>query len=284
MTGTGLKAMTALTTDLNGPGINLSGFLGSLKIGHISGGADIRMGAPPTTIKRPAARITAGIISNGTDITVAGAPLAALLATSIGDGTITAPSVGTITAKGKAKTRLAAAIPGDFNADVVVSGAGVLPTKNALTKLRAAGSVTGSTVTVTGNVGAISVGGRADGVVIDVTGNVKSATFGQFWNSRLDAGYTGPNNGSGTFDLESTVGTFKVTSKTNGFARSDVVAASFGNVALASVDPTVTGTKFGFAYHMSLRALSVRAPAFRFDPAGAVVQGMSSSDFEVRKA
>jgi hypothetical protein len=28
----------------------------------------------------------------------------------------------------------------------------------------------------------------------------------------------------------------------------------------------------------------VRTPAFRFDPAGAVVQEMGSSDFEVRKA
>ena len=49
---------------------------------------------------------------------------------SVGDGTITAPSVGVINARGKAKTRLAAAIPGDFNAIVVVSGVGVDPTKN----------------------------------------------------------------------------------------------------------------------------------------------------------
>ncbi|HKB01463.1 MAG TPA: FG-GAP-like repeat-containing protein, partial [Gemmataceae bacterium] len=40
VTGTGLLALRAPTTDLNGPGINLTGFLRNLVIGNVSGGAD----------------------------------------------------------------------------------------------------------------------------------------------------------------------------------------------------------------------------------------------------
>ena len=80
-------------------------------------------GAPPKAGQT--VKIAAGVIGDGTDITVTGAPLGSLTATSVGDGTVTAPSVGTINARGKAKTRLTAAIPGDFNANVVASGVGV---------------------------------------------------------------------------------------------------------------------------------------------------------------
>src|SRR5262249_54664672 len=103
VTGTGLKFLSAPTTDLNGPGINLTGFLSTLRIGNISGGADIKMGAAPSTILPPAGPISAGVIADGADITVP-VRLASLTAISVGDGTITAPSPRAIRARGQPAT------------------------------------------------------------------------------------------------------------------------------------------------------------------------------------
>ncbi|HJZ91603.1 MAG TPA: FG-GAP-like repeat-containing protein [Gemmataceae bacterium] len=296
VTGTGLKFLSAPTTDLNGPGINLTGFLSTLRIGNISGGADIKMGAAPSTILRPAVRISAGVIADGTDITVP-VRLASLTAISVGDGTITAPSAGAIVARGKPATRTAPAIVGNFNSDVLISGPAPSPLMPALARLRAAGSIAGATINVAGNLGTISVGSRGVGDLtgttvtvgtltapanlnavrvagkvnqstFDVTGNVLSVSVGSFWNSRLDAGYTGPDDGSGKYDLPSFVGTFRVTSLVNGFQSSNVIATTINSVTLASVNPDNGGTKFGVTAAHALKALAVTSPLqrFRFNP------------------
>jgi hypothetical protein len=194
VSGSGLKSLTATKIDLIGPGLHLAGYLGSLKIGDVGGGADIVVGGtPPATLRNPSVKITAGVIGAGSDVTVAAAPLGSLTAISVGDGTVTAPSVGTITARKKAKTKAAAAVPGDFNADVSVSRAGVEAAKPALKKLKAAGGVTDAVITVAGNLGNVSVAGRVSGTMVDVTGDVGAVSVGSFWNSRLDAGHTGTN-------------------------------------------------------------------------------------------
>jgi hypothetical protein len=108
-------------------------------------------------------------------------------------------------------------------------------------------------------------------------------SVGSFVNSRLFAGYTGADDGSGAFNLPSTVGSFTAKGPTSAFDNSFVIASSFKNVMLASVDPDNAGTKFGFVYHTSLRALSVRSTKFKFDPIGPPIQDMPSSDFEVKK-
>lgn len=306
LTGTGLKVLNASTTDLIGPGVHLDGFVSTLKIGNILGGADISMGAPPAAVRRPAVRIAAGVIGDGTDITVP-VRLASLTALAVGDGSVTAPSVGAIVARGKAATRTTPAVVGNFNADVTVSGAGVDPLKPALGRLRAAGGIgaqaitvggnlgtisvgghgagdlTGTTVTVGGTLGALRVAGKVDNVTVDVTGNVKAVAVGSFWNSRLDAGYTGPDDGSGTFDLPSAIGTFTVASKTNGFASSNVIATTINSVILASVNPDNGGTPFGFTADKALRALVVTSPTqkFKFHPNAASPQTLPVlGDFE----
>jgi Calx-beta domain/Bacterial Ig-like domain/FG-GAP-like repeat len=301
VTGSGLLVMNAATTDLNGPGINLNGFLQTLRIGNISGGADINiMGPPPPSILPRVVRITAGVITDGTDITVP-AKLALLNAISVGDGSITAPSIGQLIARGKAKTLLAPAVPGNFNSDVEVTGVGVDPLKLALTRLRAAGNIAGSFIDVHGNLGAISVGnfishvgdvtganikvagnvnairvaGKVDQTTVDVTANVMAVTVGSFWNSRLDAGYTGPDDGSGTYDLPALISSFVVTSKTNGFQSSNVIASTINNVVLASVNGNNGGVKFGFTADQALRALRVTSPAtpWVFNPLAPSPQG-----------
>jgi parallel beta-helix repeat protein len=275
VSGTGLKSLTAAKTDLIGTGLHLTGYLGSLKIGNVGGGADIVVGgAPPATLRNPSVKVTAGVIGDGSDVTVTAAPLGSLTAISVGNGTITAPSVGTISAKGKAKTKTTAAVPGDFNADVSVSG--------ALKKLKVVGGITDAVITVAGNLGSVSVTGRVSGTTIEVVGNVGSVSVGSFWNSRLDAGYTGANNGGGTFDAASAVGPFRVTAKTAGFQNSYVIATTIKPVTLASITETNGGTTFGFIAGETLTGLTVTAPTqkFKFDPTQPSPQGLPGWDFQ----
>ena len=56
--------------------------------------------------------------------------------------------------------------------------------------------------------------------IIDVTGAITAVTVGSFMNSRLFDGYSGPDDGSGTFTAGGDIGTFKVTGKTNAFSHS----------------------------------------------------------------
>jgi hypothetical protein len=286
-TGTaGLKTLSLGKVNLvgdgiAGDGITFNGYVGSVVVGDVLNGADILLNGTATTprgVPLPA-RITAGQIEGSTatgltDITVA-APLASLRAIRIGQGTITAPSVGAIAVTGKAKTRTAAAIPGDLQSDITVAGTGLASTKvPALRSLRVAGAVQGSTITVGGGAG--------------TDGNVGTVSVGAFVASVLFAGYAGPADGSGTFNLPATVGTFVVRPPTkaapnNEFAGSHVIAANFNTVSVGAVDPDDGGTKFGFTYHTALRALTVKEPAFRFDPAGPAVQDLIPGDFEVKK-
>ena len=139
-----------------------------------------------------------------------------MTATSIGVGTITAPSVGSINVMGKATTKSAAAIAGDFKSNLTIAGTGLKAKVLALKSLRVAGSVTGSTIMVGG--------------VTGTNGDVGGVSVGSFVDSELFAGYSGPTDGSGTFNLPSTIGTFKVTGRQAAFARSFVIASNFTNV------------------------------------------------------
>jgi Calx-beta domain len=260
--GTGVKTISAPKGDLVGTGINLTTFLGSLSIGAISNSADITVaGIAPTATS--ATRITAGVISDGTNINILDAPLGSLTATSIGIGSIAAPSVGTILVKGKRQTSTAFAIPGDFKSNLTVAGTGVPAGKPALKSLKVAGAVTGSTIRV-----------GITGTVADV-GRV---SVGSFVNSHLFAGYSGPDNGSGSFNLPSTVSSFIVAGKKDAFDNSYVLATNFLSVQLASVKTDNGKTKFGFLADNAIRKLTIKNPAFKYVTGGSITQG--ELDFE----
>src|SRR5207253_1330751 len=107
---------------------------------------------------------------------------------------------------------------GDFQSNLTIAGTG-LPAKTvALKSLKVAGTVSGSTIAVGGLAGTIA--------------DVGSMSVGSFVNSRLFAGYSGPDDGTGAFNLPSTVGSFMVTGKTNAFSESFLIAANFKNVVL----------------------------------------------------
>src|SRR5262249_32450647 len=126
----------------------------------------------------------------------------------------------------------------------------------------------GSTIKVGGNLNALRVAGKVDQTTVDVMANVVAVAVGSFWNSRLDAGYTGAGGGSGIYDLPAPIGSFRVSGKGNGFQSSNVIASTINSVVLASVNGDNGGVKFGFTADQALRALRVTNPAtpWAFNP------------------
>src|SRR5262249_54957538 len=134
----------------------------------------------------------AGVIDLTGPALVAGRPVLGTL--SVGGSVlpgadITAPSVGAIRVKH------------DFGSNVAISGTGVLTGKPAL--------------------GTLAVGGTVRGSLISVGGNITSVSADGFVDSRLFAGYDGTN-----FNIPATVGTVRVTGKTDAFANSDLFATN----------------------------------------------------------
>jgi hypothetical protein len=302
ITGTGLKTLTATKADLNGTGINLNGYLGSLTIGNVSNGADISVTTATPPLPTSATKITAGVIGDETDITVVGVPISSLKAISIGDGTITAPSIVSLSVTGKAKAGVVPAIPGDFKSDITLTGTGLATGKFALNAVTVAGSVFPGVVIDAPSVGTITVKksmtadldisgvnvlpgqlalkslivtGAVTNTTVDVMGNVGSVTAGTFVNSNLYVGY---DDALGSFPSAYAVNTFKVTSTTAGFAGSFAYATTFKSVILASLNTDNGGTKFGFRADGAINSLSIANLKFTVNPSGPVVAG----DFEAK--
>jgi hypothetical protein len=260
--GTGFKSFTARSADLTGAGFNLTSFAGTIRVGNVSNGADFLLpGLPPAP--KSAVSITAGVIGDGTDITVA-APIKSFTAIAVGHGgTITAPSVGSITVKGRRASKTLSTIAGNFGSNVTISGVGVDPVKGkALKTFKVAGTVSDATVSVGGNVGAVTVG--------------------SFLTSELFAGYTGPDDGTGQFTGAFAVGPFVTRATAHGFADSYVIATNIKNVTLASADTADGGVPFGFDFHGTFGGLTVRSPKLSYDKAAGGSQ-ILEADFEVKK-
>ena len=102
-----------------------------------------------------------------------------------------------------------------------------------------------------------------------------------FRDSRLFAGYTGADDGTGTFNFPATVTAFKSVGKTDGFQDSRVIATNFNSVTVANLDSTNSAGHFGFYADRSLGAINVVGPTkFKYNAALSTPQGLD--DFEVR--
>jgi hypothetical protein len=250
VTGPGLNALLAGRADLVGAGfgvapsgIDLGGYLGTLRIGDVRNGADILAGAWPG--RRTG--IVARAIGDGTAISIAG-PLRGLTAKSFGAGSVTAPSIGAITVRG------------DFAADVTVSGAGVAARRASL--------------------GTLSVRGMVLGSDIDVGGTVGSVTARGFVDSHLFAGYAGPDDGGGEFSVTpATIRSFRVTGPADAYANSTVIASVLKTAVLKSVRGA-NAHPFGFIANDSITRLRVLSNDFVYDRFWPLPQGFD--DFEVR--
>jgi FG-GAP-like repeat/Calx-beta domain/Bacterial Ig-like domain len=155
----------------------------------------------------------------------------------------------------KQKTRINALAIGD--GAVIDIGAGVSGliatsfgastfTAPSLSAMRIIGAVTGGDFTIAGNVGNVVVGA--------------------FRDSLLSAGYTGADDGTGTFNSASTVNLFRSTSKTDGFENSRVIATNIRSALIRSLDSNNSGNQFGFYADGSIGKVRVVGPtAFQYD-------------------
>ncbi len=131
------------------------------------------------------------------------------------------------------------------------------------------------------SVGLFRVKGAVTGADIEVDGNVGTVVVGAFRDSRLFAGYTGPDiPDPAGFNFAATVTTFRCTGKIDGFANSRVIASNFKTVTIANLNPDNPASKFGFYANESLGAITVKGPTkFKYNAALPRPQGIG--DFEV---
>jgi hypothetical protein len=301
VTGSGLRNIVARKANLNLEGINLDGYLGAVKIGNIVNGADIITQATSNPLQRT--RINALTIGDGTKIDV-GSAISGLAAVRIGDGEIVAPGIGTMIVRGQPRF----GVPGDMASDITLSGAGLPVGRPALGTLVVAGSIPDEVdviapsarrivvrkelagdVTIDGTgvdptrnaLGTLRVVGAARSSDISVNGNVGRVVVGAFRDSRLFAGYTGADDGQGTFNFPATVNVFRSNGKIDGFQDSRVIADNFKSVTITNLDSTNLGEMFGFYAHTNLGSITVLGPTrFVYDPTFSGPQKVG--DFEVK--
>jgi hypothetical protein len=288
--------ISARKANLNLEGINLNGYLGALTIGNIQNGADITTLATSNPLQKT--RINALSIGDGTNIIV-GAAISNLTAVRIGVGKIDAPSIGRMVVRGQSRP---VQIVGDMASDITVSGAGLALGQLSLGTLIVNGSIPvgadiiapsigrivvkrdlASDITISGaNVDpakpalvALRVVGNVIGSDIMVNGNVGTVTVGSFRNSRLFAGYTGADDGTGTFALPATVGNFRSTGRLHGFQDSRVIATNIKLMTITNLDSDNSDSEFGVYADTSVGAISVVGPTvFKYNPLDSSPQGV----------
>ena len=243
--GAGLRSLTAPALDLTGTGLKMDGYLGSLSIRDIVGGADVIAGGRASQLTL----LRAHVIGDGTTIDLASS-ISSFTAVRFGKGLLVAPSVGTLQILGDPL----AGIAGDFLADMTLTGS--IPT--AIRSARINGSVTGSTIQVW-------------------AGNVQSFSAGAFIDSTMFLGQNGVLNPA------SRLTTFVVTGlpvlPAGTFANSRVSASSIGAVTLASVATGNGGRRFGFTAQIGIRSVIVSNPVFRFSSPQPTPAGIE--DFQI---
>lgn len=248
--------------DLGGSG----GTLEKFKAFDIIAGAIIR--AEGTATKKTS--IAAHVINDGVTIDIA-AVIGKLSAARIGNATITADRLDTLSVSGDTKL----AIAGDFTANLTLDNAGVAD----------------GTVKV---LGSAKIAGSFHGGLIAVAGTVGSFSAAAMQTASLFAGYTPTNIATplagGTFLPDAEIGKFTITGKialagaTPAAASMDdsfVIANRLGAISLPTIDTTTGAIAWGFAYRDAIKSLKVKEPAFTYDVALGGQQEID--DFSVRQ-
>jgi hypothetical protein len=221
-----------------------TGYLGSLKVRDIKNGADVIAGGTPDQ----RTMITAIDVGAGTTIDL-GSGIGTLRAARFGDGRREAPRVGTLSVTGNAKRK----IPADFAADVRLTGEGVKPGARALGSLSVGGTIQGSAIEVSGNVGLVKTKAFVDSsLLLGLYGMMRAGVkLGSF----TAGGYAGSDDPA--------------------FVDGEVTADRIGTVTLKSVGTTRPDEPFGVTAGVSLGGLKVATPAFLYSPKGPVLQGLN---------
>ncbi len=265
--GAGVGSMTVKENfsgelNLTGSGATLDKF----KAFDLLPGAIVR--ADGTATKKTS--ITAHVINDGVSINI-GAVIGKLSAARIGDATILADRIDSLSVNGDTKL----AIAGDFAADLTLDNAGLAD----------------GTVKV---LGTVKIAGRFHDAKIVVAGTIGSFTAAAMQTASLFAGYTPTNAGlplaGGTFLPDAELGKFNITGKvalagaTPTIASMDdsfVVANRLGAVSLQTLDVTTGALQWGFAYRDAIKSLKATDPAFIYhlDIGGT----QATDDFSVRQ-
>jgi hypothetical protein len=254
--GTGTIEVDAITSDaavgtldapgvdLTGAGVQLSGYLRNLRVHNISDGASIIAGGETTN----RTKIVAHEI--GDDVSIDIGTRLSLTAARFGAGSIDAPSADNISIRGDNKQ----GIPGDFEAQVTLTGEDV--ETNQLT------------------LGRLSVAGKINGVIIQIDdGSVGSISAEQMINTQVTVGYSPDNPGEllsgGDFAPDLTLQKVVVRDR---FENSFLVAANIGEVRLGFVVQNNiqndSHTAFGILADESIGSVTVKFPPFHWRSAG----------------
>ena len=145
--------------NLTGARIDVEGYLARLTVRDILNGAAVLAGGTANQ----KTTISAHDIGDGTTIDVASS-IASLTAARVGGADFFAPSLGSLSTKGDK----ALGIPGDFAADVTLSGQGLATGQPALGNMTVGGSFRDGLVLVNGGVGSVKV----SAIVADVPGKL----------------------------------------------------------------------------------------------------------------
>jgi hypothetical protein len=232
----GCRVFDAEDFDLAPNGIiQFGGYVGELQLGDVLSNATVTAGGAETQNSQ----IALGMIADGASITVS-SRISTLSAVGVGNATIQAPSIATMSVKGSKRNSNS----GDCAAVITLSGAGLQSNQYALGKLSVSGAITNSQIII-------------------YNGSVGSVTAYQMLDSWLSVGNTASNTSSLTDPANSFIDTslrlnsVSITAPSTGFAGSFIVAPILGNIRFRSVLTDNGGTQFGVRVGQSMTSLAV---------------------------
>ncbi|MCX5671822.1 MAG: hypothetical protein NTU94_10935 [Planctomycetota bacterium] len=177
-----LGSLTGKTTNLGG-NVTVSGGLATLTLADVTGPTEINLhtDAGITVLATLQATFSFGRVADA-NITSGGIPIKSLTAIDWSspernDMLILAPSLGTLTVKGRPGTTRTPRIPGDFDVDLTLDGANM--PKLTLGTAKIDGTVHGTTWDITGNAGTVTVGVETERWTLNVHSDVGSLKLGQ---------------------------------------------------------------------------------------------------------
>lgn len=179
----GLLGISAPASDLVGAGINVTGFLGSVRVRDVAGAIQAGGSATQRT------SVFGHVFQDGSTINL-GSSIAILQAATIGTTTIQTPTIGVLKVVGDATNKVDGVlepIAGDFAGSLTLSGSGSASKPISLSLAIVSGSLGGSNWQVTGDVGSVIVNRLVDGWNFNGTGKIAALRLGEVFSANVTA-------------------------------------------------------------------------------------------------
>ncbi len=257
----GLRLISGKGVNLVGDGITLGGALLGLTLRDILNGADVSAGGSSALVSS----LNSRVIEDGTVIDV-DTTIKSLTVARIGKATITAPSIAKLTVRGDSKL----GVVGDMEADITLTGDGVLPGKATLGSAKIAGAIRDAMISIIGGVGGI--------------GKIAAA---QIIGTVITAGFT-PTDAEDPFAggvflpglLIKSVALKGIGDPDDPAYQDSLIAgAQIGSIKIASAETANGGDTFGVLADVSIGSVNITTPGFVWN--AAVGGDQSTGDFHV---